>query len=200
MIERKTTQTLINALKYWSDKNKENIENIIPKVLHNTLQMYQWYYQSVETCGTKVYRDIRNTNVAHIKTTINLLKKEGQYTLAEDVAFTLLSLKHPHNEMKKHIGLNETSDYKTKETFSDDTIENLFDDPKTSVFTKDKVLSQAKKYMKEAFGREGISESKYYHHDLHYTMETLFINWCKEHPLTQAPDHFDQNFDPPYSY
>ena len=80
-------------------------------------------------------------------------------------------------------------------TLADDIKEALFNDDKTSTFTKDKVLSQAKKHMKEQFVTAGIVASTY-NKDLAYPMEFIFKEWCEKFPLDEAPAHYDKDFDP----
>ncbi len=82
-------------------------------------------------------------------------------------------------------------------TLAEDVREALFNDDKTSTFTKEKVLSQAKKYMKIQFLEAGVRESTY-NKDYAYSMEFIFKEWCAKHPLDRAPEHFDYDFDPEF--
>ena len=76
-------------------------------------------------------------------------------------------------------------------TLAEELQEALFNDNETSTFTKEKVLSQAKKYMKKQFISSGVKLSTY-NKDLAYSMEFIFKEWCKKFPLDNAPEHYDK--------
>ena len=82
-----------------------------------------------------------------------------------------------------------------QEKLSNDVQTALENNDETSIFTKNKVLSQAKQYMKEQFINAGMKESTY-NKDLAVLMELIFIDWCDKHPLEESPAHFDNDFDP----
>ena len=78
---------------------------------------------------------------------------------------------------------------------ADNVKDALHNDKETSVYTKNKVFSQAKKHMKNRFLSVGMSSSTY-EKGLVYSMDYLFKEWCEEFPLEKAPAHFDDDFYP----
>lgn len=85
---------------------------------------------------------------------------------------------------------------KGENSLADEIKEALFEYIGSSILTKSKVLSQAKAYMKEALLTRGMSTSKYNKNYAKY-MEITFIELCNKYPLTEAPSHYDSNFEPP---
>ena len=152
MIRGKTTDTLENTIRLFCKNGKDHRKDTIINILDEALQRYQWHYQ--DAIGGKQYRDVRDSNQLHINATIQLLKNDGQYTLAKEVKKALCN------------------------------------EDKTSIFTKEKVLSQAKKYMKEQFVAAGVKESTY-NKSLTYPMEFIF-EWGKARTrvLTELIDKF----------
>ena len=154
MIRGKTTDTLKNTIETYC-KDDDHAE-FLCNVLDETLQLYQWYYQ---TAQSKAYRDVDNHYTSHIKTTIQLLRDIGQITLADEVKNA------------------------------------LFNDSATSIYTKNKILSQAKKHMKNKFLSVNMPSSTY-EKGLAYSMGYLFEEWCEIFPLEESPAHFNDDFYP----
>lgn len=80
-------------------------------------------------------------------------------------------------------------------TLAKDVEDALFNNDKTSLFTKDKVLSHAKKFMRKQFVDSKMKGTTY-DTELAYTMEFIFKEWCEKLPLEEAPEHFDDNSYP----
>ena len=145
-------------------KNDIQID-MIRNILKNTLECYQWYYQTA-TDHQEYVNAANNSKIAVPKTT-KLLRDSGQYTLADEVE------------------------------------EVLYNDPSTSILTKSKVLSQAKKFMKEAILGEKSMEKEYkrrlgkYNKKYSKLLGLAFKEWCEAYPLDSAPEHFDSNWEPP---
>ena len=78
-------------------------------------------------------------------------------------------------------------------TLADNVKDALYNDKESSVYTKNKVLSQVKKHMKSRFLSVNIPSSTY-DKGLVYSMEYLFKEWCEKFPLEEAPAHFDEDF------
>ena len=155
MIRGKTTDTLENTIKTYC-KDDEHAE-FLCSVLDDTLQRYQWHYQTSEKI--KEYRNVRNRYTVHIETTIQLLHDVGQHTLADNVK------------------------------------DALYNDKETSVYTQNKVFSQAKKHMKNKFLSVNMPSSTY-EKGLAYSMGYLFEEWCETFPLEESPAHFNDDFYP----
>lgn len=84
-------------------------------------------------------------------------------------------------------------------TLANQVADALAEYPKDSTITRGKVLSNAKKVMKEeCLIRSEITIGRY-NKDFSEYMELAFIELCQEYPLENAPDYFDSGFDP-YSY
>ena len=155
MIHGKTTDTLKNTIDEYC---KDNVHaEFLCNVLDETLQQYQWHYQTAE--GDREYRNVRNQYEKRIKTTVQLLQNIGQHTLADDVK------------------------------------DALYNDDKTSIFTKNKILSQATRHMKNKFLSVNMPSSTY-EKGIAYSMEYLFKEWCETYPLKEPPAHFDDDFHP----
>ena len=88
-------------------------------------------------------------------------------------------------QLLKEVGQN---------TLAKDVEDALLNDDGTSLFTQDKVLSHAKKFMKKQFVANGMNGSTY-DDDLAYTMGFIFKEWCEKHQFTEAPAHLDDAFD-----
>ena len=69
---------------------------------------------------------------------------------------------------------------------------------KSSMFTKSKILSFVKKDMKDIILARNIINESVYKNTYSARMEEAFLEQCKEHPLTEVPEHFDSDFEPPY--
>jgi hypothetical protein len=72
----------------------------------------------------------------------------------------------------------------------------LVDMPEYSTLTKNKVMSQVKKYMKAKMIVHKISKQDYY--DLYREIaEKSFVEWCEKYPLEKAPEYYDNDWEPP---
>ncbi len=85
---------------------------------------------------------------------------------------------------------------KGQDTLANEVEEALYNDRDTSTLVRSKVLSQAKKHMKEYLFDCGMEEDE---HNNKYAkhMERIFMEWCEAYPLAEAPASFDSDFEPP---
>lgn len=67
--------------------------------------------------------------------------------------------------------------------------------PDDRMLTKIRVISNAKKAMKEIMLNKGISESTY-NNKFAVLMEEAFKEQCSQYPLKEPPTWFDNNFEP----
>ncbi len=74
--------------------------------------------------------------------------------------------------------------------------DTLYNDRKNSLLTKSKILTLAKNNIKQELSSKGISLSRF-KNKFSKNMGDAFLEWCEVYPLTEAPDHFDSDWEPP---
>ena len=72
----------------------------------------------------------------------------------------------------------------------------LHNDRKSSLLTKSKILTLAKKHIRQELLIKGISISRF-KDKFSKNMGDAFLEWCDIYSLTEAPDHFDSDWEPP---
>ncbi len=84
-----------------------------------------------------------------------------------------------------------------QDALADEVEVALHNNDATSTLTRKKVLSQAKKHMKELLLDSGLPVGEYNKYYAKH-LEKAFIEWCEIYPLDEAPEHFDNSFEPPF--
>jgi len=177
-------------------KNDEQ-RQVVEQAFKHALDIYQWYYQNADS---RPYRDVEKPIVKYTKKVVQRLREIGNQTLADEVEYVLYNddktsilttkkiLSQAKDSMKNELLAKENMQENMK------TLEKEFKEGKR---TKEEIETARNKFKSnlKLLPDHGITKSVF-NNEFAKILGDAFVEWCEEHHLNEAPDHYNFGFEP----